>query len=262
MSLGTFPAEFLSPTLSTLARVLGLENDNSEIHFNADIERVMALKRQLGVLQQRSYVDQKKIYQPFAAKYLPQLYQKWYTAEESLSSYAVMLNVMSDDIYFARYMNLQETNGMMERHITRLIDNLKDIERYGETHIAELCQFTSTLLVLRGTGTVTEEQKEKLLPALRTWMTRYAGRFAAETAGRVHGALTGDMEITLLSKMMKQQLEKDLNECGYPECSVVRSQTGEGLKQCGRCKVTRYCGPEHQKLSWPTHKRTCYASSF
>lgn len=31
----------------------------------------------------------------------------------------------------------------------------------------------------------------------------------------------------------------------------------EGLKFCQRCKVTAYCGKEHQKEDWKEHKKSC-----
>ncbi|KAF1811650.1 hypothetical protein P152DRAFT_47717 [Eremomyces bilateralis CBS 781.70] len=31
----------------------------------------------------------------------------------------------------------------------------------------------------------------------------------------------------------------------------------EGTMRCGRCKVVAYCGKEHQKRDWNTHKRAC-----
>ncbi|KAH8653045.1 hypothetical protein BGZ61DRAFT_374213 [Ilyonectria robusta] len=31
----------------------------------------------------------------------------------------------------------------------------------------------------------------------------------------------------------------------------------EGTMRCGRCKVTVYCGKEHQKQDWKMHKRMC-----
>jgi hypothetical protein len=32
------------------------------------------------------------------------------------------------------------------------------------------------------------------------------------------------------------------------------------LKRCGRCKVIRYCGPEHQAQHWPVHRALCQGS--
>ncbi len=40
-------------------------------------------------------------------------------------------------------------------------------------------------------------------------------------------------------------------------CSVC-GKTG-GTMRCSRCKVTAYCGKEHQKAHWKVHKKTCIA---
>ena len=31
----------------------------------------------------------------------------------------------------------------------------------------------------------------------------------------------------------------------------------EGIKRCARCKAVVYCGIEHQKADWKTHKMFC-----
>lgn len=36
--------------------------------------------------------------------------------------------------------------------------------------------------------------------------------------------------------------------------------TAEKAFKCSRCKVAFYCGPEHQKLDWPVHKKACKAA--
>ena len=41
--------------------------------------------------------------------------------------------------------------------------------------------------------------------------------------------------------------------CYYPECNEYSTK----LLLCGRCKVARYCGTEHQRLDWATHKKEC-----
>lgn len=41
------------------------------------------------------------------------------------------------------------------------------------THLVEMCQFLSTLLALQGTNSVSEEDKQALLPKLREWNRKY-----------------------------------------------------------------------------------------
>lgn len=38
-------------------------------------------------------------------------------------------------------------------------------------------------------------------------------------------------------------------------CAVCDKR--EGAKVCQRCKVSAYCGKEHQKADWKAHKKIC-----
>lgn len=40
-----------------------------------------------------------------------------------------------------------------------------------------------------------------------------------------------------------------------PECPICHQR--ESLLRCSMCKTRWYCGPEHQKMDWPRHKREC-----
>jgi hypothetical protein len=42
-------------------------------------------------------------------------------------------------------------------------------------------------------------------------------------------------------------------ECGF--CGVVATQI------CSKCKTVAYCGVEHQRLHWSTHKHSCKKQS-
>ena len=46
-------------------------------------------------------------------------------------------------------------------------------------------------------------------------------------------------------------------QCNY--CKI--SEKGCSMKQCGRCKMIRYCSVECQKSDWKQHKKTCSAST-
>ena len=40
-------------------------------------------------------------------------------------------------------------------------------------------------------------------------------------------------------------------------CGVAARLDGQPLAKCGRCRSAAYCCPEHQKLQWPLHKKSC-----
>ncbi|NXC45437.1 PDCD2 protein, partial [Penelope pileata] len=42
--------------------------------------------------------------------------------------------------------------------------------------------------------------------------------------------------------------------CGTPLCRVCGCL---GPRACGRCRRAAYCGPQHQALHWPRHRRCC-----
>lgn len=41
------------------------------------------------------------------------------------------------------------------------------------------------------------------------------------------------------------------------KCSKDKSDSGQGLKRCGRCKLAHYCSRECQKADWKNHKTLC-----
>ncbi|KAF8141455.1 hypothetical protein EV363DRAFT_1308138 [Boletus edulis] len=128
--------------------------------------------------------------------------------------------------------------------------------------IFEICQFLSTFLVLQGTTAIPEDVKQKLIPKLNTWRRRYQGQFPGETSDRCYLSLTGSLEMVVLSKMMKETLEKPLNQCGVRGCDRRVDSVGPELQQCSRCKSAVYCGASHQKQHWTEHKKSCYPATF
>lgn len=43
-------------------------------------------------------------------------------------------------------------------------------------------------------------------------------------------------------------------------CEWCKEKTGPNREEsvfCARCRKTRYCGRDHQKKDWPSHKQTC-----
>ncbi len=49
--------------------------------------------------------------------------------------------------------------------------------------------------------------------------------------------------------------EKTPRRCEF--CGVHEAMAPASLRRCGRCKMTMYCCPEHQKAAWPVHKKDC-----
>jgi hypothetical protein len=46
--------------------------------------------------------------------------------------------------------------------------------------------------------------------------------------------------------------------CGLPGCGAAhRPGEGAALRICASCRVTAYCGAEHQRLHWKAHKKLC-----
>jgi hypothetical protein len=146
---------------------------------------------------------------------------------------------------------------MAANQIKRMAEK-EDIERaYDMMSVGEMCQWASTLLVLQGVDDIDPAHKDKVVSILERWETRYKGVFAGETTGRVLGALTGDPTMTAMSNMVRRQLERALQECNLPSCSLMQRPTGEDLQQCTkyalsctlppililqtlRCKAARY----------------------
>ncbi|KAG2057608.1 hypothetical protein BDR06DRAFT_187323 [Suillus hirtellus] len=140
-------------------------------------------------------------------------------------------------------------------------------------HIVEMCQFLSTLLALQGTNSVSEEDKQALLPKLREWNRKYQ----KQQITRCLKQLEDDPETTMLADGLKQHCESSLNECSFDGCG--KSGTSK-LLQCSRCKTAVYasaytciscvcltmlyqqCDRDHQKKSWPSHKATCFPAVF
>ena len=123
---------------------------------------------------------------------------------------------------------------MAALQIKRMVEAENIEETYDVSSIGEMCQFASTLIVLQGIDDIPQAHKDVLVPLLQRWKTRNRGAFASETAGRVHGALTGDPGMTTMLNIVRTQLENALNVCNLPTCSMVKRPTGEDLLQCAK----------------------------
>ncbi|KAH7073824.1 hypothetical protein BKA63DRAFT_41061 [Paraphoma chrysanthemicola] len=72
------------------------------------------------------------------------------------------------------------------------------------------------------------------------------GELACERAARVH--------------MAAMWRTHDTPDASRMYACVVCGQTDK-LMNCASCKVTMYCGKEHQRTDWKAHKRMCHAAT-
>jgi hypothetical protein len=196
----------------------------------------------------------------FSANYLPALVAQYKNYTTPFNIATTMINVICHLPYFIRFQKTPAASDLVVLQATRManaIDDPSDPEVIGD-----ICQFLSTLLVLQGTTAIPEDIKEKLVQKLNTWRRRYEGRFPGETSDRCYQSLKGTLEMTVMSRMVKERLETPLNECGAQGCSRQVDSVGAELKQCSRCKSAVYCGAAHQRQHWADHKRLCYPATF
>ncbi|KAF7290580.1 hypothetical protein MIND_01298100 [Mycena indigotica] len=57
-----------------------------------------------------------------------------------------------------------------------------------------------------------------------------------------------------IRKRSGEEAPREVKGCDY--CGKPWSEESP-LKNCGRCRIARYCSPQCQKNSWPKHKKTC-----
>lgn len=43
-------------------------------------------------------------------------------------------------------------------------------------------------------------------------------------------------------------------------CGKIQESLAVKFKQCGRCRIARYCSPECQKNAWTSHKSMCFVA--
>ena len=44
-------------------------------------------------------------------------------------------------------------------------------------------------------------------------------------------------------------------------CGAVEGTPG-AFRRCGKCKVAKFCCPEHLRLAWPAHKLVCGTAAY
>ncbi|KAG1735904.1 uncharacterized protein EDB91DRAFT_543782 [Suillus paluster] len=233
----------LNVTADSLAEHCGLTGDQQE--------NSLSLERQLGLLQRNP--SQSIINSEFCAKYLPALVDAYNTQDTAFNVPMRMLNAVTHLPYFARFLLTTARSSICKAQAHRMVT--MSLDPADPVFVVEMCQFLSTLLALQGTNSVSEEDKQVLLPKLRQWSRKYQ----KQQITRCLKQLEGDPETTLMADGLKQHCERSLNECGFEGCG--KSGTSK-LLQCSRCKTAVYCDRDHQKKSWPLHKPTCFQAVF
>ncbi|KAH6918284.1 hypothetical protein BKA70DRAFT_1246766 [Coprinopsis sp. MPI-PUGE-AT-0042] len=151
-----------------------------------------------------------------------------------------------------------ESNKMLKSNDAMKRDGYQNI-------VGDACQLLSTLLVDYSrqkdrVGLVSQETKDKLIPHLRQWSSRYRGTFVGDTTGRTLLLLKENGLLLQGVQPMRKKL-KGLSECGLLSCNSTTD-----LKGCSRCRTVSYCSPEHQKMDWSfpqkRHKDYCYTSEY
>ncbi|KAJ7026695.1 hypothetical protein C8F04DRAFT_1045389 [Mycena alexandri] len=246
-------------TPESLVKWAGLGEDDVD---RPDSARLFGLKSQLGIMQSRPLSIQMKMYSEVAAKYLPALVDIFRQRPEPISPVGMLINTISASPYFVRFLRSPAAEGIAALQAKRIANSASEITMMSVDDVGEIGQFLATLLLLQGVQDVADEDKAILLQHFPTWERKFSGRLASETAGRCLALLTADPRMRPMMQGVKDILESKLEQCGGPGCVRRVQKDGSELSQCGRCKTAVYCGVEHQKAAWATHKPTCFAPTF
>ena len=76
-----------------------------------------------------------------------------------------------------------------------------------------------------------------------------------------HRFVRASFEEPIKTLMSAAAFEEPINPIQLEMCPGCPTPTHrKDLQRCGRCKTTWYCSLDHQRLDWPSHKRTCVAT--
>jgi len=170
------------------------------------------------------------------------------------------MNLVSYTPYFIRFINLPENADLLLLLLQR-IANTTVVSYDMQESIAELCQFLATMLMLQSHSALSQEDLSAVTVKLQRWSREYRHTFAEDTCSRALMLLapTGANQAKKMLANVSKQLNKGTNNCMV--CLDERS-TKQELLQCSRCKTVRYCGTQHQRADWPSHKKICIAPTF
>ncbi|EPQ55231.1 hypothetical protein GLOTRDRAFT_116208 [Gloeophyllum trabeum ATCC 11539] len=218
------------------------------------------VKLQLGILQRRPRREQERTYSELSAKYLPALVARFKGCSDPLNASMTLINAVSHTPYFVRFLRTDAGRGLAALQATRMASLEADDARPEQT--AEMCQFLATLLLLQGTSDIEDADKRKLVMKLQLWKRKHNSSYASETSERCLGILTNDPHMQDMLNMVKRMSTKGVEECGAQGCGRRQMATGPDLLQCSRCKTAVYCGKEHQRQAWSSHKPVCFSPAF
>lgn len=244
--------------------------------------RLSDISKLIGVMQVKPREDQDRIFSEVAAKYLPRLAESFRRQTTANSAAECLMNYLAYTLYFVRFTQTPQAAGLCQHMGHLLVAGQLLPTSDLHTTIAELHQFFSTLLVFSSaypstpsaplpsssaasSVAISPEDKAPLLQKMKAYRNQYRGRFAAETTERCIDILEGSPEMTVMLPGVRMTLSKGLETCSLRGCSVWRDsekEKGRDLLQCSRCKTYRYCGTDHQRQDWPTHKKKCFSPVF
>ncbi|KAG5731775.1 hypothetical protein E4T56_gene812 [Termitomyces sp. T112] len=226
-------AQLLNVSAESLATYAGIINSDQN---NSENKRL--LKTQLGIIQHQTRSSgQSPTHYEFAAKYTPALVDKFRAKDEVLSSSVTLLNVISHTPYFIRFLQTPARQGIASLQAKRTAEAVSLIDSMPS-------------------------DEATLIPKLKQWKRHFPGTLASEASQRCIEQLRNDIQMQYMMKVMKDMLKQSLNCCGAPECEQKHQENGSDLMQCSRCKSAVYCGTDHQRKAWATHKALCFPASF
>ncbi|KAI0346136.1 hypothetical protein BDW22DRAFT_1425659 [Trametopsis cervina] len=222
------------------------------------------MKMLLGFMQRLPRPQQDPVWHELAAKYLPQLVERW-RADDSgpLTPSMRIINVISYTPYFIRFLGTPAGRGIAALHLHRVLQFSEALTDASDADsIAEVNQFLATMLLVQGIADVDAEEKKAVLVPLRAWVRKpaFRGKLASDASERVVWLLTEDRGMAVPLEMVRSKLREPLEGCAAPGCTKTLST--HNLQKCSRCKTALFCDKEHQKFAWPSHKKLCFEPTF
>ena len=134
---------------------------------------------------------------------------------------------------------------------------LKTAVAFGKDFQAQNC----ILELANGEVLLGDIPDEGLLDSLRQSLQQHEQTVAGVPSTIGDSSLPdGSMEMSH-QKLTKDMEKKGLKHCAYPECERCERQPRE-FGTCSRCNFVAYCGRDHQRKDWKTHKKVCQTEAI